>query len=414
MNIVVIGSGGREHALVWKLQQSKLADKIFVIPGNGGTKNNMPFAVDDFRKIKAFCRRELIQLIVVGPEIPLAKGIVDEFKNTPVMVFGPEKRAALLESSKIWAKKFMQKYGVATADFWEVNSDNPEEIKKIISKLKGNCVVKFDGLAAGKGVFVCSSEKEALSAIKNIQTKYGEKAAFLIEKKLKGEELSILAITDGKSYKLLQSSQDHKQLLEDDKGPNTGGMGAISPAPFFKEKIKKTIIEKIIKLTMHGISQENFDYKGVIYFGLMLTAEGPKLLEYNVRLGDPETEVVLPALKSDLLQLILSCFEGNLSDFDLQFYQDHFIDVVLASEGYPKSYEIGFEITGQENLEKDTLLFHAGTKRNKKKLLTSGGRVLNVVTRGKTLNEARKKVYKECGKIEFEKKYYRKDIGKRN
>ncbi len=414
MNIVVIGSGGREHALVWKLQQSKLADKIFVIPGNGGTKNNMLFAVDDFRKIKAFCRRELIELVIVGPEIPLANGIVDEFKNTPVMVFGPEKRAALLESSKIWAKKFMQKYGVATADFWEANPDNPEEIKKIISKLKGNCVVKFDGLAAGKGVFVCSSEKEALSAIENIQTKYGEDASFLIEKKLKGKELSILAVTDGKSYKLLQSSQDHKQLLEDDKGPNTGGMGAISPVPFFKEKIKKNIIEKIIEPTMHGIAQENFDYKGVIYFGLMLTSEGPKLLEYNVRLGDPETEVVLPALKSDLLQLILSCFEGNLSDFDLQFYQDHFIDVVLVSGGYPKSYQKGFEITGLENLEKDTLLFQAGTKRSEKKLLTNGGRVLNIVTRGKSLNEARKKVYKECGKIEFEKKYYRKDIGKRN
>ena len=421
MKIAIIGSGGREHAIAWKLAQSKKAEKVFVLPGNGGTENNIPINVNDFEEIKKFCEMEKIDLIFVGPEDPLTNGIVDYFKDSNIKVFGPDKKAAQLEGSKIYAKKFMKKYSVATGEFWECSSElvpSPNRKKfrstEIIKKLNGNCVIKYDGLAAGKGVFVCSSIKEAEQAVSDIKEKYGEDAPFLIEEKLEGSELSILAFTDGENYQILLPSQDHKQLLEGDKGPNTGGMGAFCPVPFYTENLKKQIEEEIIIPTIAGLKKENFNYKGVIYFGLMITKNGPKVLEYNVRLGDPETEVVLPAFKGDLLELVLSCFDGTLKDFKIEFNEGYFVDVVLASGGYPKSYQKGYEITGFEDVSDETLIFHAGTKKEDGKILANGGRVLNVVSKGKTLDKAIENVYQECRKIKFKDVYFRKDIGRRD
>ncbi|MDO9578533.1 MAG: phosphoribosylamine--glycine ligase [Candidatus Cloacimonadales bacterium] len=430
MNIAVIGSGGREHAIAWKLEQSELADKIYVLPGNGGTKNNININVNDFSAIKEFCQKEMIELIFIGPEDPLAGGIVDFFSETDIKVFGPDKAGAQLEGSKIFAKRFMQKYGVATAGFWEfgkichgersrtINDKSfPDKIGtqddsiSIVNKLNGNCVIKYDGLAAGKGVFVCSNEEEALAALEDIHAKYGEEASYLIEEKLIGDELSILAFTDGENYQLLLPSQDHKQLLDGDEGPNTGGMGAFCPVPFYNEKLKKQIEKDIIEPTMTGIQAESFNFKGVVYFGLMITKNGPKLLEYNVRLGDPETEVVLPAMKSDLVKLVLSCFDRTLKDYKMEFNPGFFVDVALVSGGYPNSYKKGIPICGIE--ENQELVFQAGTKKDGEKIVTSGGRVLNVVAQGNTLDEAIDKAYERVNDFYFEDMYFRKDIGRR-
>ncbi len=418
MNIAVIGSGGREHAIAWKLSQSKLTDNVFVLPGNGGTENNVDVDINDFEMILNFCRHNTIQLIFVGPEDPLTAGIVDYFANTPVKVFGPDKAGAQLEGSKIFAKKFMQKYGVSTGayqDFGGVKNDCCQKLtifpKDTIAKMDGNCVIKYDGLAAGKGVFVCSKEEEAIAALDEIHSKYGEDAYYLIEEKLEGDELSILAFTDGDDYQLLLPSQDHKQLLDGDRGPNTGGMGAFCPVPFYNEDLKAQIEKDIIKPTMNGIKAEGFNYKGVVYFGLMITENGPKLLEYNVRLGDPETEVVLPAMKSDLVKLLLSCFNGTLKDYKMEFNEGFFVDVVLVSGGYPVKYKKGIPICGIK--EDQELIFHAGTKKDNFNLETSGGRVLNVVAHGKILEEAIDKAYERVNDFYFEDMFFRKDIGRR-
>ncbi len=408
MNIAIIGSGGREHALAWKLQQSNLAEKIFVLPGNGGTKNNIDLDGSNIPDLKAFCFEENITLIVVGPEIPLAAGIVDAFEDSDVLVFGPDMQAAQLEGSKIFSKKFMKKYGVATADFQTFTAkDDPSDL---IKDMKGDLVIKFDGLAAGKGVYVCSSEEEAFLAIEDIKEKYGEDAEYLIESKLMGQELSIIGVTDGVNINCLLPSQDHKAAYDGDKGPNTGGMGAYCPAPLGTEELLNIIDETIILPTLDGIEAEGFNYKGVIYFGIMLDEGIPKLLEYNVRFGDPETEVILPALKSDLLELILASFDGSLGDMELEFYDDYFVDVVLTSGGYPGSYEKGKKITGLENLNKDTLCFHAGTEMVDGDLISSGGRVLNIVCKNENLKKAIDSCYSEIKKVSFDKMNYRTDI----
>jgi len=417
MKIAVIGSGGREHAIAWKLEQSELAEKVYVLPGNGGTKNNVKIDVNDFAKIKEFCLQEQIELIFVGPEDPLAGGIIDYFADTDIKVFGPDRAGAQMEGSKIYAKRFMQKYGVATADFYEFGkkqsccmemATSPDEA---IRKMDGKCVIKYDGLAAGKGVFVCNSIEEANDSLDELHATYGNDIKYLIEECLIGDELSILAFTDGENYQLLLPSQDHKQLLEGDKGPNTGGMGAFCPVPFYNDELKAIIEKDIIAPTMKGIKTEGFNYKGIVYFGLMITENGPKLLEYNARLGDPETEVVLPALKSDLVKLILSCFDGTLKDYPMEYNDGTFLDVVLVSGGYPKVYKKGIEIFGLE--EPKELVFHAGTKREAGKLLTSGGRVLNIVTHGANLEEARAKCYEKIKEFQFEDMFFRKDIGSR-
>ena len=411
MKIAIIGSGGREHALAWKLAQSVGKENIFCLPGNGGTWNNVPVDVMDFKAIGQFVKEREIDLLVVGPENPLAAGIVDYFADAPVQVFGPGKQAALLEGSKIRAKQFMKKYGVATADFWML--ENGDDIEQVIDETDGNVVIKYDGLAAGKGVFVCSSAQEAYDALQELKHRYGQTAPFFIEQKFSGQELSIIGFTDGQSFKLLQPSQDHKPAFDGDKGPNTGGMGAYCPVPVCTDKVLRQIQNDIVQPTLRGIQAEGLDYHGVIYFGIMLTAEGPKLLEYNVRFGDPETEVILPALKSDLLELIQASLNETLGEVQVEFNDGSFVDVVLASGGYPGSYEKGKEITGIDNLSDDILIFHAGTKRDGEKLVTSGGRVLNVVAHAPTLEQAIEKVYGEIPKIHFDGMFYRKDIGKK-
>lgn len=411
MRVAVLGSGGREHAIAWKLTQVNPPEDIFVIPGNGGTGNNVDIKPMEMEELKYFCLESKVELLVVGPEDPLAAGIVDYFQDTAIKVFGPDQKAASLESSKIHAKKFMKTYGVVSGDFWLPGEG--DDIEAVIEQLAGQVVIKYDGLAAGKGVFVCSSVTEAEQALNEIKNRYGETAPFLIEEKLSGWELSIIAFTDGQSIKMLLPSQDHKAVYEGDKGPNTGGMGAYCPVPACTPDLLQRIQRDIVEPTLRGIQKEQMNYKGVIYFGLMITSEGPRLLEYNVRFGDPETEVILPALKSNLLNLILACLNGTLDQYQLEFFPGYFVDVVLTSAGYPASYVTGKPISGLDQINPNTLIFHAGTKYVDGKLLSSGGRVLNVVGHGNDLKTAIEGVYGEVQKIHFENMYYRQDIGQK-
>jgi phosphoribosylamine--glycine ligase len=411
MKIAVLGSGGREHAIVWKLAQSVPQENIYALPGNGGIPNSVAIDASDFDAVNAFCQEKGIELIVVGPEALLAEGVVDYFAGSGIKVFGPSQRAARLESSKIWSKQFMRKYGVATADFKVF--ENPDDAKPYIRELRGNLVIKFDGLAAGKGVYVCSSEGEAFDALDDLVNTHGQDARFLIEEKLIGAEISIIGFTDGHHFKMLLPSQDHKALLDGDKGPNTGGMGAFCPVPFCDDALMEKIMTSAVNPTLRGIQAEGLDYKGVVYFGLMITEEGPQLLEYNVRLGDPEAEVILPSMKSDLLELMLSCLNGTLSEYTMEYHDGYFVDVVLVSGGYPKSYTKGYEITGLDAVSDDTLVFHAGTALKDGKIVNNGGRVLNIVAHGNDLVATIAKVYEECPKVTFQDVFYRKDIGQR-
>jgi phosphoribosylamine--glycine ligase len=411
MNIAVVGSGGREHALAWKLSQSPLTHRVLVLPGNGGTSDNLSVSTEDFRGLEAMCREYGIELLVVGPEAPLVQGIWDHFRGSGIRVFGPSAAAAQLEGSKIFAKEFMQRHGVATAGFRRF--DAAHEAREFVKEQHGNVVIKYDGLAAGKGVFVTSTVEEALEALEEVRRVYGENAPLLVEEKLVGQEISILGITDGNDLQLLTPSQDHKQRFEGDQGPMTGGMGAFCPVPHCDDKLLKRIVDDVVKPTMAGIQADQMDYVGVIYFGLMITRNGPKLLEYNVRLGDPETEVVLPKLKSDLVSLILSCFDGTLKDQQLEFNPGYYVDVVLASDGYPGTYPKGVPIEGLEHVPAGGLVFHAGTNLVGGKLVTTGGRVLNVVGQGETLEEAIADAYGLVEKISFSSRVYRTDIGRR-
>jgi len=333
MNIAVIGSGGREHAIAWKLAQSAKADEVFVLPGNGSTQNNVPIVPTDFESIKQFCLDKKVELIFVGPEDPLAQGIVDFFADSAIRVFGPDKKAAQMEGSKIWSKQFMKRYGVATADFWI--PEDTFQIRAIAQEMEGQAVVKYDGLAAGKGVFVCSSTTGIYEAIDEIHNRYGADAPYLIERKMSGQEVSIIGFTDGQTIQLLQPSQDHKPAFDGDSGPNTGGMGAYCPVPFCDAALLEKISETIVQPTLRGIQSEGFAYRGVLYFGIMVTEDEPKLLEYNVRFGDPETEVLLPSLQSDLLDLTLACLNGTLADFQMDFHDGYFVDVVLLPAAIP-------------------------------------------------------------------------------
>lgn len=411
MNIGVIGSGGREHALAWKLAQSPLAKQVFVLPGNGGTELNLPVNTEDFEALEQLCRDHGIELLVVGPEGPLTSGIYDHFRGSGIRVFGPSQDAARLEGSKIFAKRFMEKYGVATAASRSFAS--AAEARIHLEASDGHCVLKYDGLAAGKGVFVTSTIAEALDALAQIEKDFGSDAPILVEEKLVGQEISILGITDGESIQLLTPSQDHKQRFEGDSGPNTGGMGAFCPVPGFTDDLLEKVRSDVVEPTMAGIRQEGMDYTGVIYFGIMVTRKGPKLLEYNVRLGDPETEVVLPKLRSDLAAVVLSCFDGTLASQHLEFHPGFFVDVVLASEGYPGKIAKGRAIRGIENPLPNTRVFHAGTRWQDGTLVTNGGRVLNVVGTGASLEEAIASSYAQADRIQFEGKVCRTDIGRR-
>ncbi|RKQ63861.1 phosphoribosylamine--glycine ligase [Thermovibrio guaymasensis] len=416
MKVLVVGSGGREHALAWKLAQSGKVSKVYGAPGNPGIAQIgqcIDIPVTEIKALADFAEKEGIDLTVVGPEAPLVAGIVDEFESRGLKIFGPSKQAARLEGSKAFAKEMMKKYGVPTADF-KVFS-NPEEAKRYVEEKGAPIVVKADGLAAGKGVVVAKSVEEAIKAIEKIMVEKvfgsaGDKV--VIEDCLFGEEASYLVITDGKRFIPLATAQDHKAVFDGDKGPNTGGMGAYSPAPVLSEELEREVQERVIKPILKGMRKEGHPFKGVLYAGLMVTDEGVKVLEFNVRFGDPEAQAILRRLDSDLFEVCMSVSEGKLVD-ELKWKPETSICVVLASKGYPGKYEKGKVITGIEEAEKipTVVVFHAGTKIENGKLVTNGGRVLNVTALGKDIFEARERVYRAVEKIHFEGMHYRKDIG---
>lgn len=423
MRILVVGSGGREHALVWKIFQSKLTDKIFCAPGNGGISGLaecVDIKADDIEGLLQFCRKEKIDLTVVGPEAPLAAGIVDEFRKAKLRIFGPEKKAAQLEASKVFSKQIMAKYNVPTACF-KVFDDVSLAIKHIENRSMP-CVVKADGLAAGKGVVVAKSVSEAVEAVKMMMEErvFGDAGKrVIIEDCLDGQEASILVFTDSKEVIPLVSSQDHKRIFDNDVGPNTGGMGAYSPAPVVTVELFEEIIEKIVNRTIDGLAKEGIEYRGVLYAGVMFTKDGPQALEFNVRFGDPETEVILPRLKSDLVEVMLAVSEGKLNKISkfggLSWDSRACVCVVCSSGGYPGEYDKGKEISGLADAEKikDVVVFHAGTKRVGDKIVSNGGRVLGVTGVGDTIKAAIDKTYQAVGKIKFDGMHYRRDIGKK-
>jgi phosphoribosylamine--glycine ligase len=416
MKVLVIGSGGREHAIAWKLSQSSKVEKVYGVPGNPGISRIgecVDIPVSDIEKIADFAERENIDLTVVGPEAPLVAGIVDEFERRGLKIFGPSKEAAKLEGSKAFAKEIMRDLNVPTADF-EV-FDDPEKAKEYIRKKGAPIVVKADGLAAGKGVVVAKTVEEAISAIDKIMVDkvFGEAGnKVVVEDCLVGEEASYLVISDGERFVPLATSQDHKAVFDGNEGPNTGGMGTYSPAPVLSPDMEKEVQEKVIKPILKGMKERGYPFKGILYAGLMITEDGPKVLEFNVRFGDPEAQVILRRLKNDFVDVVNSAIEGNLVD-SLEWIDETAICVVLASKGYPGKYEKGKEIKGIEEAEKleSIVVFHAGTKLSDGKLLTNGGRVLNVTALGKDIVEARERVYKAIEKIHFDGMHYRKDIG---
>ena len=418
MNILVIGSGGREHALCWKLKQSPSAGKIYCAPGNGGTAQdaeNVDLKVEDHQSVINFCKNRKIDLVVIGPEAPLAVGMSDNLENAGINVFGPSYAAARLESSKIFAKELMGKYNIPTASFRIF--DDFKKAEEYIRSEGAPIVVKAYGLAAGKGVIVANTSEEAVKAAREmlVDKKFGSAGQkIIVEGCLIGEEASILVITDGENIIPLASSQDHKRASDGDTGPNTGGMGAYSPAPVITDKLFDEIMETAIKPTIEGLKKEGVEYKGVLYAGVMMTSEGPKVLEYNVRFGDPETQVILPRMKSDLAELLMAAAKGDLSEKTIEWDEREYVCVVLAAGGYPGSYEKGKTISGIEEAEKSgAIVFHAGTAERDGKIVTSGGRVLGVVGRGEGIKEAIDATYDAVSKINFDGVHYRKDIAKR-
>ncbi len=429
MRILVIGSGGREHALVWKIAQSKLVDKIFCASGNGGITQQaecVGIKAEDIPQLLDFARKEKIDLTVVGPEAPLASGIVDEFRKYKLRIFGPQKKAAQLEASKVFAKELMAKYKIPTADFKIF--DNADEAKKYIEKIGAPCVVKADGLAQGKGVIVAGSIDEARQAVTSIMQEriFGDAGnKVIVEECLEGQEASIIVITDSKEVIPLASSQDHKRIFDGDRGANTGGMGAYSPAPVVTQELFREILDKVIYRTIDGLVREGIDYRGVLYAGIMITKDGPKVLEFNVRFGDPETQAILPRLKSDLLEVMLATGEEKLSKVvksgGLNWETRACVCVVCASGGYPGDYGKGKEIFGLDEAAKmrDVVVFHAGTRELanlrtcERKIVTNGGRVLGVTGLGNTVKKAIERTYQAVEKINFEGMHYRKDIGQK-
>ncbi len=416
MKVLVIGSGGREHSLVWKIAQSPQVSKIFCAPGNPGISEIaecITIEPEQINLLYEFAVKEKIDLTVVGPEAPLADGIVDNFSKHNLNVFGPNKRAAILETSKAFSKHLMRKHGIPTADFR--NFDDYNHARKYVSSKGAPIVVKADGLSKGKGVFVCKTINDALQAIDSIMKDkvFGDAGdEVIIEELLIGEEISILAFTDGKTIIPMESSQDHKTIYDGNKGPNTGGMGAYSPVPLMTADLYRQVEKEILVPTVHAMNREERPYKGILYVGLMMTSHGPRVLEYNVRFGDPEAQALLVRMKSDIVPIMLAAVSGKLDTVDLEWYPQASVCVVIASGGYPGSYIKGKEITGLDLLknQEDIHLFHAGTKFENGKIVTSGGRVLNVVASGNGISEAQKKVYDAVSKISFEGAYYRKDI----
>lgn len=413
VNVLVIGSGGREHALSWKLSQSPKVEKVFTAPGNGGTENNVAIPVDNLDELAKFAK-EHDCFTVVGPEAPLADGIVDKFTQMNLKIFGPTKNAAQLESSKIWAKNFMKRNEIPTARF-EV-FDDATKAQDYVASLDYNVVVKADGLAAGKGVIVCNSTEEAISAINTILTKktFGEAGdRIIIEERIDGIEASYIALSDGTVAVPMASSQDHKRIFDGDKGPNTGGMGAYSPTPIVTDKLAKKIQDKIIDKTIAGMKNENIAFQGFLYAGIMIVGNEPFVLEYNVRMGDPECQPITIRMDFDLYDYLVASSEGRLSELPLPSWKDKTaICVVLASEGYPESYPKNEEISGLDSFD-DAYVFHAGTTKQNGKILTNGGRVLGVTALGNTLESAINNAYSVAENISWPHKFYRTDIGKK-
>jgi len=416
MNVLVIGGGGREHALVWKLSKSPIVDKIYCAPGNGGIASEATcVAIDvlDFVGLVEFAKKNSIGLTIVGPEVPLTEGIVDIFEKEGLAIFGPSKVAAELEGSKAFAKDFMKKYNIPTAEY-ETFVD-AHKAKEYIKKLGVPCVVKADGLAAGKGVIIAMTEAEAIQAIDEMMgdKKFGDAGSqVVIEEFLEGEEVSLLALTDGTTVVPMLPAQDHKRIFDNDQGPNTGGMGAYAPAPLCDDTMLKLVQENILQPTVDGMKKEGRTFKGVLYAGLMVTKKGPKVLEFNVRFGDPETQPILFLLESDLISVCNSVINETLDQIDLKWYQGYAICVVIASAGYPDDYQKSKSITIGE-VPGSTKVFHAGTKIDNGQLVTSGGRVLGVTSKGETVAKAIENAYSSIDKINFAGMQYRKDIGSR-
>ena len=415
MNILVIGSGGREHALYWKLSESPQTEQIYAIPGNPGMGASAAIALDDHAAILRFAKEHEIGLVVVGPEVPLMNGLVDELEAAGIRAFGPRANAAEIEGSKSFAKDLMKKYGIPTARYEVFTAAEPA--RAYIRQEGAPIVVKADGLAAGKGVIVAMTEQEALDAVDAIMEdhSFGDAGArVVIEEFMEGEEASLLAFTDGRTIRPMISAQDHKRAYDGDRGPNTGGMGTYAPAPVMTPEMTERAVEEILKPTIAAMAKEGRTYRGCLYLGLMVTADGPKVVEFNARFGDPETQVVLPLLDSDLVAIMCACADGTLADVPIRWKDDAAVCVVLASGGYPGHYEKGQEIHGLADAEAmGALVFHAGTAMKDGKLVTNGGRVLGVVGRGADISSAVDAAYAAATKISFKDAYYRKDIAHR-
>lgn len=418
MKVLIVGSGGREHAIATSVAKSPKVDKIYCAPGNAGIgliAECVPIGAMEFDKIVAFAKEKEIDLTIVGMDDPLVGGLIDELEKAGLRAFGPRKNAAILEGSKAFSKDLMKKYNIPTAAY--ETFDNAEDALKYLETADFPIVLKADGLALGKGVLICNTLEEAKEGVKTIMLdkQFGTAGnRMVVEEFMTGREVSVLSYVDGKTIKTMTSAQDHKRALDGDQGLNTGGMGTFSPSPFYTEEVDEFCKKYIYQATVDAMAAEGREFKGIIFFGLMLTAKGPRVLEYNARFGDPEAQVVLPRMKNDIIEVMEACIDGKLDEVDLQFEDNAAVCVVLASEGYPVKYEKGLEIRGLENFDNKEgyYCFHAGTKLVDGKIVTNGGRVLGITAKGANLKEARANAYKATEWIDFDNKYMRHDIGK--
>ena len=413
-NVLVLGSGGREHAIVWSIYQDSRINNIYCAPGNAGISKiakNVSIDIMNNNKVFSFCQKNEINFVIVGPEQPLENGIVDYFNKNKIKIFGPNKYAAQLETSKLFARNIMEENNIPQPAFFECK--NKEDIYDVERKIGLPLVLKADGLAAGKGVIICKNNQEFEDAISDmvINKKFGVAVNKIsVEECLYGEELSVFAICDGENYKIITSAQDHKRIFDNDLGPNTGGMGAYSPTPLFDDDLKNKIEERIIKPILKAMNNQNSPYKGFLYIGLMIVENDPYVIEYNVRLGDPEAQVILPLIESSVFDLLLAATDGNIKNTSIKLSDNYAVTVVLASKGYPDKYNKGMLINGLNKI-KDGIIFHAGTVIKNQNYYTNGGRVLNVVGTDKSLKEAINNAYNYVHKINYKDKYYRTDIG---
>lgn len=418
MKVLIVGGGGREHAIAYCVAKSSKVEKMYCAPGNAGIAELaecVPIGAMEFDKLVTFAKEKEIDLAIVGMDDPLVGGLIDEFEKAGIRAFGPRKNAAILEGSKAFSKDLMKKYDIPTAAY--ENFDNADEALAYLETAKFPIVLKADGLALGKGVLICNTLEEAKAGVKEIMLdkKFGASGnTMVVEEFMTGREVSVLSFVDGKTIKTMTSAQDHKRAKDGDQGLNTGGMGTFSPSPFYTKEVDEFCRKYVYQKTVDAMAAEGREFKGIIFFGLMLTEDGPKVLEYNARFGDPEAQVVLPRMKNDLIDVIEACIDGTLDQVDLQFEDNAAVCVVLASEGYPVSYEKGFPITGLEEFKKHEgyYCFHAGTKFNGDQIVTNGGRVLGVTAKGKDLKEARANAYAATEWVNFKNKYMRHDIGK--